>query len=503
MTSTDIAASDRSPSSMLLPRSVGEALLHVVVAFALIGLSISAFVISTIFGVAVTFLLTLGLCIVLPASMPIVIITAFMFQNMIIAMFTPMVPSDDAFDSLRGANFVVLMTAYGAFLIASFQVRLRAVPQLRPWLLAGFGLLGMICFYLGLGAINGDPKDAIVYFRNTVSPLACFHIAVVAASLYRIDVRRSLLWLGSAIVVYGYLELFFTLDFLSLFNGNLYIERNMRQQIETGVWEKALQQTGFVFRGLEDAMTTTFFNTPFFGNLFPSVFRIGGPNFHPISFAYALSVISVFLLFRGKKLLPLAALPLLLIIGSKGAMALLLLALFVKAGMRFLPTRTMLALFLAVTALWITVAVIIGARSGDFHVLGFLAGIRDFFGNPLGRGLGLGGNLSSTSANVNWDMAQASGATEVPMESAVGVMLYQMGICSFIFFGFLATLATTCRRLFLRTGDETFLFAFVSIIVICANAVLQEEAFFSPLALGFCLMLVGLAIGSHWRENSP
>jgi hypothetical protein len=47
-----------------------------------------------------------------------------------------------------------------------------------------------------------------------------------------------------------------------------------------------------------------------------------------------------------------------------------------------------------------------------------------------------------------------------------------------------------------------FLFAFVSIIVICANAVLQEEAFFSPLALGFCLTLVDLAIGSHWRENS-
>jgi hypothetical protein len=46
------------------------------------------------------------------------------------------------------------------------------------------------------------------------------------------------------------------------------------------------------------------------------------------------------------------------------------------------------------------------------------------------------------------------------------------------------------------------LFAFVSIIVICANAVLQEEAFFSPLALRFCLTLVGLAIGSHWRENS-
>ncbi|TIU53492.1 MAG: hypothetical protein E5W25_36575, partial [Mesorhizobium sp.] len=84
----------------------------------------------------------------------------------------------------------------------------------------------------------------------------------------------------------------------------------------------------------------------------------------------------------------------------------------------------------------------------------------------------------------------------VPVESAVGVMLYQMGVGSFIFFGFLAALAVAARRQLIETGDPDFLFAFVGIVTISANAVLQEEAFYSPLALSFCLLLVGVSLGT-------
>jgi hypothetical protein len=88
----------------------------------------------------------------------------------------------------------------------------------------------------------------------------------------------------------------------------------------------------------------------------------------------------------------------------------------------------------------------------------------------------------------------------VPVESAVGVMLYQMGIGSFVFFGFLAALAMAARRQLIETRDPDFLFGFVVIVTISANAVLQEEAFYSPLALGFCLLLVGVSLGTRWRE---
>ena len=488
--------------SRRVPQSGAEAALHVAVALLLVIAAVSSFAVSTVFGAAVAFVLTLLVSTVLPASVPIIVICAFLFQNMIVAWFTPYIPDNNAFDALRGANFVVLMAAYGAFLMASLQVRLRAVTQARPWLLWGFALAGIITFYMLLGAVRGVPKDSIIYFRNTITPLACFHIGIVAASLYRIDLRKSLLWLGASAIVYGYCELIFTMDFLGLFNGDLYIERAIRRQIETGVWEKALQQTGFVLRGLEDVMTTTFFNTPLFADLFPKVFRIGGPNFHPISYAYALGILSVWLLFKGRWLLPLAALPLLLVIGSKGAMFMVVLALAVRLMQRPLGLRLTLLGVLAVSATWIIAAIGYGATHGDYHVLGLIAGLRGFLGNPLGQGLGIGGNLSSTSFNLDWDRAQAHGVAAVPVESAIGVMLYQMGVGSMVFFGFLAALVITARRLLLKTGNPEFLFAFVAVVSISTNAVLQEEAFYSPLALGFSLLLVGTAFGTHWREES-
>ena len=135
-------------------------------------------------------------------------------------------------------------------------------------------------------------------------------------------------------------------------------------------------------------------------------------------------------------------------------------------------------------------------------VLGLIAGVRDFLGNPLGQGLGIGGNLSSTSANLDWDRAQGEGAAAVPVESAVGVMLYQMGIGSFVFFGFLAALSISAGRRLIETGRPDFLFAFVAVVTISANAVLQEEAFFSPLALGLALLLSGVSFGSHIRESA-
>lgn len=90
----------------------------------------------------------------------------------------------------------------------------------------------------------------------------------------------------------------------------------------------------------------------------------------------------------------------------------------------------------------------------------------------------------------------------MPVESAVGVMLYQMGIGSFVFFGFLAALAATAARRLVETGRSDFLFAFVAVVTISANAVLQEEAFFSPLALGLALLLTGVSFGNTIREAS-
>lgn len=480
-----------------------EALLDICIAIVVTMASIVAIAIWPPFGILATFILTLVVVVVMPTSVPVIVICAFLYQNLIVAWLTPYVSSNETFDALRGSNFVILMTAFALFFFASLQQRARAIIELRPWFFLSIALGGVIGFYLLIGVVRGDPRDAVVYFRNTIIPLACFYIALIAASLYRIDIRRSLRWLAALAIVYGYAELTFTMNFLGLFHGDLYIERGITRQIETGVWEKALRDTGYVFLGLQDVMTANFFNTSFFGDALPKVFRIGGPNFHPISFAYALSIMSAWLLFRGHWLLPLAALPLLLVIGSKGAMFMLLVALGARLIYRPASANFTLAGVVLISVAWSLAAVLYGMTYGDYHVLGLIAGIRAFLANPLGQGLGLGGNLSTTSFNLSWDQAQAAGAASLPVESAVGVMLYQMGIGSFVFFGFLMAIAFVARRLLLTTRNPEFLFAFVSVITLSANAVLQEEAFYSPLALGFCLLLAGLSLGTYYREAQP
>jgi hypothetical protein len=482
--------------------AIAEPMLHCVVAVLIVVVSVSSFAISTLFGVGVALTITVLTATILPAGMPLLVAVAFLFQNTVVAWYTPLIPDNDTFDSLRGANFVILMAAFAAFVTASFQARVRAIAPLRPWLVGSMILVGVIALYFGLGVVRGVPKDAIVYFRNAITPVACFFVGTVSASLYRIDMRRTVLWLGVAVVFYGYCELFFTMDFLSVFHGDLYIERDIWRQIQTGVWEKALAETGIVLRGLQDVMTTNFFNLPGLGDLFPKVFRIGGPNFHNISFAYALSVISAWLLFNRRWGLSLLALPLLVVIGSKGAMALLIFAAFVRIASPLFGVRPTLILTLVGAFFWLTGSILFGIRSGDYHVLGLLAGLRDFLDDPLGQGLGIGGNLSSTSININWELAQAEGAAGIPMESAVGVMLYQMGIGSVVFFGFLIALMRTAWRTFAQGAGFPSLFLFVSVLIVSANAVLQEEAFFSPLALGLCLLLGGVTLGAAWNPSS-
>lgn len=489
----------QAPAPSRLGSATREALLHCAVAVTVVIVAVSSFAVSTVFGIAATFVLTFAVATILPAGIPFLIAVSFLFQNTVVAWYTPLILDNVTFDAMRGANFVILMAAFAAFLAASFQARARAIAALRPWIVGGMVLIAVIMVYLGLGVVHGVPKDAIVYFRNTITPVACFYIAVVSASLYRVELGRTIFWLGVAAVIYGYCELVFTMDFLSLFHGDLYIERDIWRQIQTGVWEKALHETGFVLRNLQDVMTTNFFNLPMLGDVFPKVFRIGGPNFHNVSFAYGLSVISVWLLFNKRWLLPLLALPLLLVIGSKGAMVLLVFGLFVRLAAPLVGVRLTLIATLLGAFCWVAGSILFGMRTGDYHVLGLFAGLRDFLDNPLGVGLGFGGNLSSTSVDVNWQLAQAEGAADTPMESAIGVMLYQMGIGSLVFLGFLAAMARTAWRSYARGADFSVLFLFLAVVIVSANAVLQEEAFFSPLALGLCLLLGGASLGSAWH----
>jgi len=486
----------RQRSPLALPDDMFQDVLHILIALTLVVMTIACSIISMPFGVAVTLATTAVFAVVHPTSLPTIIAFSFLYQNTVIAMFGELIESDGAFDMLRGTNFVVLVASTGICVLGAIVQPGRLNPFTRRWLLASMAVVGVILVYLALGAARGAPRDAIVYFRNIVTPIACFVIGLVISSFYKAEMRRPIIVLGVGAIVYGYCELVFGFDFLALFNGDGYVERRIVRQIETGYWERILDTSGFVLRGLEDVMMTPMFNIPGMEGVFPNVLRLSGPNFHPISFAYGLAIISVWLLIRNRLFFALAALPILVIIGSKGALITLMAAMAIKLSLLVLPVRGTILAFFGAAILYLAAAIIYGKSVGDYHVLGLFAGLRDFFRNPIGQGLGFGGNLSSTiENNVDWSRAQLQGVADIPMESAFGVMIYQMGAAAMAYYGFLIALGRKCLATYLSFREPDALFGLVVIVMISLNSVLQEEAFFSPLSLGFALLLVGLSFG--------
>lgn len=476
--------------------------IDIALALTALAIAIGSFLIALPVGAALAFALALALAIWRPSAAPLTLLLAFLFQNTIIAGFTPLIMDERTFNAIRGCNFVFMVATFGAFLFArllSPPPEAKALRRLEHFAIA---VLAVMSVYFAIGALRGTPSDALIYLRNVMIPIACFYVGLYAAYRYRASLQHAVGAIAAATIAFGYCELLFGFDFLSLFNGDRYAEFQMRPQIWAGYWESLLAETGFVFTDLRDAKMVSFFNTPLLEGLFPKVFRLSGPNFHTISYAYALSIMASWLLMRDRYWIPILAVPLLLFVGSKGATILFIMILFAKIGCTLIVPRAVLSLFVVGTIAWLGAAIMIGRQTGDYHVLGLTAGLRDFLGNPLGQGLGIGGNLSSgTVEKLDWVRAQATGATDIPVESAVGVMLYQMGVGSLLFFAFLAAIVALCYRLYLNTRHPDMLFSIITLITISANAVLQEEAFFSPLALGFALLLVSTTLGAFYRSH--
>ena len=121
---------------------------------------------------------------------------------------------------------------------------------------------------------------------------------------------------------------------------------------------------------------------------------------------------------------------------------------------------------------------------------------------PFGRGLGIGGNLSDSYFSIDWSAAQAAGTIDGAVESAIGVLLYQMGIAAFVPLAFYFAVALKAWRLYASSGYLTQGLAGFGVMVVLLNGLFQEEALFAPLALGLMLSLTGLVIGSHVRMQA-
>jgi hypothetical protein len=434
------------------------------------------------------------------AAVPAVLIFSCLFQNLFIALISPWISSLEQFNAIRGYSFILTAATWivvaGSYWLdrASFDPRIRSLVNVTTLTLVLAGI------YFAVGAVH-NPSAAIVYLRNIATPFLMFQIFVVVAYRYRVSITGSLLLMAIAALLFGYLELFADETLFRLIHGDVYLKWRMTQEYESGAWLKTLQETGRVYRSYLDAMEIDFMNTPWLAELGLRFHRLVGPNFHPISFAYALAVLMVVLVAAGHRWVALPTLPLLLVIGSKGALLLVISVTAALLAFRRWRGFGPLWLYAALLAVYAAIAIVLGIKAQDYHVIGFIGGINGFLKNPLGHGIGVGGNLSLDMTTIDWSRSQNLGSTDVAVESAVGVLLYQMGLAGALLLAVLGWIVVRLWRFYLATGWPVLAAAALGLLTVTVNGLFQEEALFSPLALALMLSLSGLLLGRGYRTQ--
>lgn len=453
--------------------------------------------------------LAIAVCVVLAilvanfatAMAPVVIIFSYLFQNLFVAFVSPALHTVEELNAIRAYNFLLTAVIWLVLYLGYWIERSHLDPQLRRLIDVTTVALAVIAVYFCLGAAS-DTMGAIIYLRNIATPFILLQIFALVAYRHRIELLGPLMVMTGASLLYGYTELFFQSDLYRLTNGESYLMIGIRQFYDAGDFLQKMHETGWVMRSYLDTMVVDLFNTPLLADWKITVSRIVGPNFHSISFAYFLAGIAIVLTATGRWWFALLTLPLIFVIGSKGALVLFAVCIIALFLINYVPASRRLWIYVAVLCCYAALAIETGIRLEDYHVIGFIGGLRGFVSNPLGHGIGVGGNLSMNAAKLNWERLQQVGHTDVAVESAVGVLLYQTGIAAFVLLALLLWIGRTLWRLYLVSGTPVFAAVGIGILTIVANGIFQEEALFSPLALGLLAAFAGLLLGSVYRETA-
>ncbi|WP_024337191.1 hypothetical protein [Bradyrhizobium japonicum] len=455
-------------------------------------------------ALAITVEVLVGIAIVVsvPTYAPAIAIFVLFFQNMFVSILSPLVPLPSDLDFIKGYNFLVCSVMWLATFALYLLGQRNQSAEVNRIMRFGVVTLAVVSLYFAIG-FGQTGQAAAVYLRNIVLPLFLFQLSLLTAATYEVRITPFLATLAVILMLCGYVELAFRDVWLAITNGYTFWGFDELKATHSGVWEAQMRATGNVPVDLKDRFSFDFLNTPLLeGFGLSKMLRIHGPNMHPISFAYGIGFLGLFLFSVGRPLLALAALPLLVFCSVKGA---LIVVVFVVAGWistRLLGAVVTLLLGLLGLIAFAVVAIRIGLQIGDYHVIGLMGGLNGFLENPLGRGLGVGGNLSESYFSIDWSAAQAAGTIDGAVESAVGVLLYQMGIAAFVPLAFYFTVALKAWRLYASSGYLTQGLAGFGVMVVLLNGLFQEEALFAPLALGLMLSLAGLVIGSDVRMRT-
>jgi hypothetical protein len=454
---------------------------------------------SPILALSVETMVACAIALAAPAYAPSIAIFILFFQNLFVSILSPYIADPSQLEFIKGYNFLscsvmwlTTLALYG-FRRKDYSIE---VNRLMAW---GIFTLGAVGVYFVIGFVQNG-LAASIYLRNIVLPLFLFQLSLLTAVTYELRVTPFFVAIAVILIVCGYIEFAFRDFWLEITNGEAFWRFEEIKATNSGIWEKEMRTTGNVFVDLKDRFSFSFLNTPLLEGLgLSNILRIFGPNMSPISFGYGIAFFCLFLFSVGYPLLALVALPLAIFCSVKGALVLILFVCTAWLSTRLLGAVATLFLGLLALILYAILGIYTGLQIEDYHVLGFMGGWNGFLQNPFGRGLGVGGNLSEGYSSIDWSAAQQAGAVDGAVESAVGVLLYQMGIAALIPLGFYLAMALKAWRLYAYSGLLTQGLASFGVMIVLVNGIFQEEALFAPPALGLLMCLTGLVIGNALR----
>lgn len=423
----------------------------------------------------------------------------FIFQNVIVSIFISAIKSRDDLDFIRGYSFLFIavtwLTIMGPFFLRYAWQAIWADRFVRYSFVALFA----IGAYFAIGfVLYGTP--AIFYLRNIATPVLLFQICYVVFSTVRVRPTAAMTCIVVLLVACGLAEFFYRDAWLTYTNSRDYWQILSGYNWQTLAYDKAAVQSREVVTDLTDTFKITLFNSPLLEQ-FGTVMRMFGPNMHAISFSYCLTFFAVFSLYRGRFVQAGLLLVLIFLCSVKGPLILFMMVLFSWSICKLFGPVLALRAHCALVFVYVLVGIYTGLNIGDYHVLGLMAGFGDFFGNPIGHGLGAGGVYSPDFESIDWSAAQSAGRTPFPVESSIAVLLYQMGALAFVVIGFYGWLSLKMMHLYQKTGTALHAALFLALICMIGNGFFQEEAFFAPLSLALYLALSGAIFGAAKRES--
>jgi hypothetical protein len=485
-----------------LPAPACEVIPAICVAAASIAFAPVLHVASPILAIGVETLVGFAIIFAAPAYAPSIAIFILFFQNLFVSILSSYIPNPSELEFIKGYNFLACAVMW-LVTLALYALRQRdhsfEVNRIMRW---GIFALATVMLYFAIGFVQNG-LAASIYLRNIVLPLFLFQLSLLTAATYETRVTPFLVTVAVILILCGYIEFAFRDFWLAITNGYTFWGFDELKATHSGVWEAEMRATGNVPVDLKDRFSFSFLNTPLLEDFgLSKILRIFGPNMSPISFAYGIAFFGLFLFSVGRPLLALAALPLLVLCSVKGALILVVFVCLTWASTRLLGAVVTLILGLVALLAYAIVAIHVGLQIGDYHVIGFMGGWNGFLAKPFGRGLGIGGNLSEGFFSIDWSAAQQAGTVDGAVESAIGVLLYQMGIAALIPLGFYLAVALRAWRLYAYSGMLTQGLASFGVMAVLVNGMFQEEALFAPPALGLMLSLTGLVIGNHIRVRT-